>query len=165
MCDVRAQASVRQARLVGGDAEEAKRDRESARLECVLLSQQWEQERKELTHAIEALRASLQVPCVTHMLSCVTRHSANGCVCAVVQASEAAHNDDVTALRGRLAETAAALSRSVSREEDRLEELSRVRIEAGVAKQRADSADKRIRALQEQLQSQLRRSYPTPAVL
>ena len=124
--------AVRAQKRAAGDAEEAKCGSIAARLDLASAQERWDAERRELASTIENLRDAL--------------------------ASErAAGSEEASALRARLTDTSSALSRSVAREEDRLAELSRLRIESGMAKQRCEASEKRVRMLQEQTQSFMRR--------
>lgn len=113
-------------------AEDARRAKDVAAAEFQVAQQQCSSDKRELQDAIEALQASL----------------------AVV---EAARREETAAWKARLTDVSSHLTRAIGREEDRLQELSKVRIECGVAKQRADAAEKRVKALQDQMQANMRR--------
>ena len=127
--------AVRGVRRAEGAVEEARRERDALKLDSQVAAEAWAQEKRDLLESIDSLKRSLEF-------------------------EEARHRDDAAVLRGRLADTGNQLTRSIGREEERLEELSRVRIEAGVARQRAEAAEKRVKMLQDQLHSSMRRQAP-----
>ena len=105
---------------------------QSVRLDLELALENWTREKRDLLTQQEDLRAKL------------------------VQA-QAQNRETLSAARAQMSDTASKLSRSIQREGERLDELSRVRIEADMAKQRAEMAEKRCKTLQGQLESVVRR--------
>ncbi len=130
------EGAIRQAKGGRGDVEEAVAERDALKLEMHLATERWAAERRELVEGMEGLRKALDV-------------------------AQVKQREEERLLRARLADTSTQLSRSIAREEERLEELSRVRIEAGVARQRADAGEKRILMLQDQVQGAMRRQHVT----
>jgi hypothetical protein len=115
-----------------GDRGEAMQEAASAKLDLELAQSNWAREKRELQAAVEEQRAKLlQTQTQTREVASLSR--------------------------AQIGDVSNKLKRSIQREEERVDELSRVRIDADMWKRRAETAEKRLDALQGQMAAIRRR--------